>query len=272
MIQAVPMKRKYTDEEISQFAAQALRDGYYLLRNHFPKAKIINWREATLPLLEKQIEIEGQETSRGSSRYYVTYPFSGPFADPTFYEDPDILALVEILAGKNFVMCQLASDTPVLGSDFQEIHRDCPPLFPELKSETPMFQLALNFPLVDVTPQNGPLEIARGTHMMSREEGLRKIEAGETFIEPIPMQTGDVLLRDVRTLHRGTPNKTNEPRPMVVIGYSRSWMHRPEVSVRITRAEFAKLTPTAKHMLRFNPMVDDLETNSVPESYTSFQY
>jgi hypothetical protein len=266
------MKRKYTNEEISAFAETALRDGFCVLRNHFPKEKILTWREATAPLLEKQIEIEGEITSRGSSRYYVTYPFTGPFADPTFYEDPDILALVEILAGKNFVMCQLASDTPLKGSDYQDIHRDCPPLFPELNAETPMFQLALNFPLVDVTPHNGPLEIVRGTHMLSREEGLKKLAAEETFIEPVPMQLGDVLLRDVRTLHRGTPNRTDEPRTMVVIGYSRSWLHRPEVSIRIPEAEFAKLTPEAKHMLRFNPIVKDLETSVVPESYTSFQY
>lgn len=266
------MKRKYTDEVISELAAEALRDGFCILRNHFPKEKILAWREATLPLLEKQIAIEGKETSRGSSRYYVTYPFKGPFADPEIYEDPDILALVEILAGKNFVMCQLASDTPVLGSEFQEIHRDCPPLFPELMAETPMFQLALNFPLVDVTPQNGPLEIARGTHMITKEEGFAKLKSGETFIEPVPMQMGDVILRDVRTLHRGTPNKTNEPRTMVVIGYSRSWMNRPEVSVRIPKKEYAKLSQTAKHMLRFNQIVDEIEDKVAPESYTSFQY
>jgi ectoine hydroxylase-related dioxygenase (phytanoyl-CoA dioxygenase family) len=135
-----------------------------------------------------------------------------------------------------------------------------------------MFQLALNFPLVDVTPQNGPLEIARGTHMMSREAGLQKIASGETFIEPLPMQMGDILLRDVRTLHRGTPNKTAGPRTMVVIGYSRSWMHRPEVSVRIPRAEFSKLSPVARNMLRFNPVVDEIDSAAAPESYTSFQY
>lgn len=31
------------------------------------------------------------------------------------------------------------------------------------------------------------------------------------------------MIRDVRALHQGTPNNTAAPRPMVVIGYSRSW-------------------------------------------------
>ncbi len=38
------------------------------------------------------------------------------------------------------------------------------------------------------------------------------------------MRPGDVMIRDVRALHRGTPNHTNEPRPMVVIGYSLRWL------------------------------------------------
>lgn len=266
------MKRRYSDEQINSFVEEALRDGFCVLRDHFPKDKVLDWQKACLPLLDKQIELEGEKTSRGSSRYYVTFPFSMPFSDPAFYEDPDILAIVERLAGKNFVMCQLASDTPILGSEFQEIHRDCPPLFPENSFETPMFQLAVNFPLVDVTPQNGPLEIVRGTHMMTREEGLRRIETKETFIEPIPMKIGDVLIRDVRTLHRGSPNRTNAPRPMVVIGYSRSWLNRPEVYINIPKNEFEKLSIQAKNMLRNNPVVEELVNETRAESYTTFQY
>lgn len=169
-------------------------------------------------------------------------------------------------------MCQLASDTPALGSDYQSIHRDCPPLFPESGSETPMYQLALNFPLVDVTPENGPLEIIRGTHMMTRDEGVNLLDSGKANIEAISLQMGDVMIRDVRTLHRGTPNKTSMPRPMVVIGYSRSWLNRPEVSINIPRSEYEKLTDFAKNMLRNNPVVDELDRAPRAESYTNFLY
>lgn len=266
------MKRRYSDSDVKKFADDALRDGFCVLRDHFSKNKIAQWRESCLPLLYRQIELEGGKTSRGSNRYYVTFPFQMPFADPEFFEDPDILAIVEILAGKNFVMCQLASDTPMLGSEFQDIHRDCPPLFPETGSETPMYQLALNFPLVDVTAENGPLEIIRGTHMMSRDEGMKLVDRGEKEIETVFMKAGDLMIRDVRTLHRGTPNKTIEPRPMVVIGYSRSWLHRPEVDIKIPRNEFAKLSDRAKNMLRYNPIVDEIDLGPKPESYTVFQY
>ncbi len=266
------MNRRYTDAEIKSLTAEALRDGFCVLRNHFPREKVVQWREACLPLLYRQIELEGQKTSRGAQRFYVTFPFTQPFSDPGFYEDPDIIAIVQELAGKDFVMCQLASDTPMLGSDYQEIHRDCPPLFPESGIETPMYQLALNFPLVDVTEENGPLEIIRGTHLLGRAEGRKLIESGAAKIEAVCLKMGDVMIRDVRTLHRGTPNKTPEPRPMVVIGYSRSWLLRPEVSINIPRDEYEHLSDFAKHMLRHNPITDELDRSAKPESYTVFQY
>lgn len=266
------MQRRYNDKEISRFVADALRDGFCVLPAHFPKAKMVQWREACLPLLAKQMELEGANTSRGAQRYYVTFPFAMPFADPAIYEDPDLIAIVEQLAGKDFVMCQLASDTPMLGSDYQGIHRDCPPLFPENEQETPMYQLALNFPLVDVTAENGPLEIIRGTHLMSREQGMQLLESGKSSIEAVSLKLGDVMIRDVRTLHRGTPNKTTESRPMVVIGYSRSWLNRPEVSITIPTEQFEHLSDFAKNMLRNNPVTDVIDKAPKPESYTTFQY
>jgi hypothetical protein len=110
------------------------------------------------------MELEKDSPNRGAQRFYVTLPFSPPYA---------VLAIVEGLAGKDYVMCQLATDTPLKGSDYQELHRDAPPLFPEWEIETPCFQLAVNFPLVDVTPEIGPFEVARGTHMVTKAEALR---------------------------------------------------------------------------------------------------
>ena len=52
---------------------------------------------------------------------------------------------------------------------YQDIHRDTPPLFAELSHEVPMYQLAVNFPLCycTVEPWNGPVEIAKWTHIHS---------------------------------------------------------------------------------------------------------
>lgn len=263
---------RYTKSEIEQFTHEAVTDGFCILPGHFPREKMQKWYEAFLPLLEAHIEREGELQNRGAQRYYVTLPFDEPFADETTFVDADILAIVENLVGQDFTMVQLATDTPLLGSEYQDIHRDAPPLFPEWGRETPSFQLAVNFPLVDVTEENGPFETTRGTHLLSKEEGLRQIESGERKIESLLMRAGDVMVRDVRGLHRGTPNKTDEPRPMCVIGYSRRWLFRPEVSIKIPRDVWQRLSPQARQMLRFNPIVESLEDLAETEVYQSFAY
>ena len=263
---------RYNEAEIEGLAQAALRDGFCVLREHFPRELLTRWSEAFAPLLKAHIEREGHVKNRGSERYYVTLPFAAPFAEPRVYEDPDVLGVVAHLVGEDMVMCQLATDTPLLGSDYQDIHRDTPPLFPETGQETPPYQLAVNFPLVDVTAENGPFEVARGTHLLPKHEGLRRIERGEIALEPITLKLGDVMIRDVRGLHRGTPNRTEVPRPMVVIGYSRRWLFRPEVSIRVPRAALAGLPERARHLLRFNPVVESLDDAPAGEVYQAFAY
>jgi len=266
------MPGRYSEREIQAFIDEARRDGFTVMRGHFSKELLRGWTEAFQPLLETHIEREGHRKNRGSQRYYVTLPFAAPFAEPRFYEDEDLLAVVEGLVGDDPVMCQLATDTPLLGSEYQDIHRDAPPLFPELPKETPAFQLAVNFSLVPVTPENGPLEVARGTHLLTKAEGLRRLEAGEVALEQVLLDVGDVIVRDVRGLHRGTPNQTNEPRPMAVIGYSRRWLFRPEVSIKVPRAALDTLSPRARQLLRFNPIVDSLDAGEAEEVYQAFAY
>ncbi len=264
--------QRYSPQQIETFIQDAKRDGFVVLRNHFSREKLQKWAEDFQPLLHEQIEKEKDSPNRGAQRFYVTLPFAQPYADPQIYEDEDVLAIVEGLAGKDYVMCQLATDTPLLGSDYQDLHRDAPPLFPEWEIETPSFQLAVNFPLVDVTPELGPFEVARGTHMVSKAEALRMLDQGEVKLEAICLALGDVMIRDVRGLHRGTPNRTDQPRPMVVIGYSRKWLNRPEVSIRIPREEFGKLSERARKMLRFNPIVESVEVKPKEEVYQAFAY
>lgn len=263
---------RYKKSEIESYADEVKRDGFCVLREHFPADKLLKWSEKFAPILREYIANQGQTENRGANRFYVTLPFENTFADEAIIADADVLAIVEHLVGADFVMCQMATDTPLFGSEYQEIHRDAPPLFPENDAETPAFQLAVNFPLIDVTAENGPFEVSRRTHLMTKQKGLKSIESGVNPIELICLNLGDVMIRDVRGLHRGTPNRTNEPRPMCVIGYSRKWLFRPEVSIDIPRRTWENLSPESKRMLRYNRIVETLEDAEKEEIYQSFAY
>ncbi len=249
------------------------RDGFVVLCRHFDPTRIAAWAAAFQPLLVAALADPLLAGARGPQRFYVTLPFDGVFADPHFFDDDDVLAIVERVAGANPVLTQLATDTPLRGSDYQATHRDTPSLFAEEPAlEPPSYQLAVNFPLCPVTLDNGPLETTRGTHRMSREAAFAALEAGLVNLEPVIMDVGDVMIRDVRLLHRGTPNNSDSPRPMVVIGYSRHWYLRPEVRIDVPRGVLSGLSPRAQQLLRFSPILDQAAGTSAGESYQAFSY
>lgn len=264
---------RYTPAQHDAFARDFNRDSLVILRNHIPREKLARWAAAFVPLLAAQVAREKGNSSRGAHRYYVTLPFSGLFADPGIYEDSDLLAIIERVAGPEAVLCQLASDTPLKGSDYQAWHADTPPLFTESKNnDTPSFQLAVNFALCDVNDDNGSLASTLGTHRMNKDQALAGLASGAVAEHRFPMAMGDVMIRDVRALHRGTPNTTDAPRPMVVLGYSRRWYFRPEVQIRVPQSSWDALSATGRSLLRYNPVVPDGEAATAEEKYRSFAY
>lgn len=253
-----------------RFADQVRAEGIAILPAHFSAERIAGWAAAFAPLLAGHLAANPDQ-NRGAHRHYLTLPFSGVFADPAVFADPDLVAIVNLLVGPHPVMCQLATDTPLRGSDYQPLHRDAGSLFPETALATPPFQLAVNFPLCDVTLENGPFETTRGTQHLERERVLAQIASGELALEPVLMKMGDVMIRDVRAIHRGTPNRSDTARPMVVIGYSRPWLARPEVHIDVPRALLETLAPAARDLLRLNP-VSEAAPPPAAEHYRTFMY
>jgi ectoine hydroxylase-related dioxygenase (phytanoyl-CoA dioxygenase family) len=196
---------RLTPEQAKAHADEVRATSCTVLKGLIPVETIDAWNAAFQPLLLRSIATETDSPNRGVARYYVTLPFHGLWADPEIIDNDAIMAVVEELVGKDGVMCQLASDTPLKGSEHQVLHRDTQLLFPETGVETPPYQLAVNFPLVDVTVENGAMDWAPGTHVMSKADGMAAIESGAIPLQSLEMKRGDVLIRDVRHIHRGTP-------------------------------------------------------------------
>ncbi|UJR07953.1 hypothetical protein I4U23_012232 [Adineta vaga] len=266
-------KRALDRAWILERADEVRRTGATIIENVLPVDKIDELNRVFLLLLKETERIEGGVGNRGPHRYYITPPFRSPWTDASIIDNDIILAVVSELVGADGVFCQLATDTPCQGSEYQALHRDTQSLFPEWDQETPPFQLAVNFPLVDCHPENGPLEMAPSTHLLPKEEAVRRIESGEIPLQQVLMKRGDILIRDVRHIHRGTPNRTDEPRPMVVLGYSRRWLFRPEVQIRVAREILEQVPTRTRQWLRFNPVFYSLEEAEKDEElYRSFAY
>ena len=73
----------------------------------------------------------------GPTRHFVPLPFKAPFAAPILYENDIILAIVERILGADMAIGTYATDTPLEGSVYQDVHSDISPLFPDLDFTPP---------------------------------------------------------------------------------------------------------------------------------------
>lgn len=259
----------FTDRDLDQFAEELNRDGICVIRGLFEPSLIKEWAVAFDALFQKRQQQPGGVAPRGKARGYVTLPWVSPFANSAVFANPTILGVLDRVFYQEYKLVQLAVDIPMEGSQYQEIHRDFRPLFTE-QIVTPLYALAVNFPLVEVTADNGPFEMARGTHRLSREEGLVKIQAGEIPMESFYMQPGDVMIRSPLALHRGTPNLTPQPRPMIVMGYVMHWLHTQKVDLTLPQDYYNRLSPELQQLLRCQ-VVEQLP-EQMSETYINFQY
>lgn len=261
--------KQFTASELDQLAEDLKRDGICILRGCYERAWVEKWADAFTRLFEQRQRVPGGLAPREQARYYLTFPWVPPFADSHAFANVNILGVLNRVFAQEYVMVQLGADIPVQGSDYQEIHRDFRPLFTD-QFVTPLYALAVNFPLVEVTEDNGPFQMARGTHRLPREEGLAKVRRGEIPMESFLMGPGDVAIRTPLALHRGSPNRTPRPRPMVVMGYVMHWLHTPKVELTLARDYYDSLPESQRKLLRCQ-VADQLSADK-KETYVEFKY
>ena len=240
-----------TANEFEQSAQEVREEGCTLLKGVLPKEIVRACHDAFLPILDATIRNHSDKPNRGPARHFITLPVRPPFADPVIHENDTVLKVVEQLLGDDPTIGSYATDTPLNGSVHQNIHADLPNLFPESKLILPMHVATVNFSFVNVTSDMGPFEIARKTHLLPKDEALQKIESGEITLEPLLLNVGDVLVRHPYCLHRGTPNRTDTPRPVAVITYVRPWYRF--IYNRIPKSEFERMSDRGKQLWRFIP-------------------
>jgi Phytanoyl-CoA dioxygenase (PhyH) len=238
----------------SERIAELQRNGFCVLRAHLPTALIDACREALWPILLAYLESHSEEANRGPHRHFLPMPFEPPCFTPEFFFDAGVLSMVRGVMDDRVVADQWGCDVALRGSQNQEAHVDYQrPLFAEAPDLLlPSYVLVVNFGLIGISPAHGPIEIAPGTHRMRRAEAARAVESGEIGMQPVPLEIGDVLIRHPWGLHRGTPNTTGTPRPLVTVRYVRRWYGDHSRGVNsIPRGVWQALTPEQQGVMRF---------------------
>lgn len=175
-------------------------------------------------LYEEALRRPGGAVGRGPKRHYVEiHPedISG-FLDLVTH--PWVVTVCEAVLGPEYRIVEIGFDVPNPGATVQPWHRDFPAPEETLIGRR-LNSLAFNLTTIDVTEEMGPFEIAPGTQWDDPDE----FEHGmfppkslypryEARAEQKLPNMGDISVRSALTIHRGTPNRSDHSRPVLVLG------------------------------------------------------
>ena len=195
--------------------------GFILFRDFLPRDFIETMAEQLRPLLAGEIARVARgddDMARGPQRLsfdireYVEL-LKGPLDDALYRRNPVIEELVSaVMSEWRYGVAKV--ECPLKGSEMMVWHPDMPE-DPAWDSERPRSgrRLTFNVPLVDITPEMGPMQLIPGSHRMVHREYSDLLNALPTIhSQTIILNRGDAMLRDGNILHRGTPNLTEQPR------------------------------------------------------------
>lgn len=203
-------------------------DGIIALRGAFEPAWVDRMREDIERLFAEARARPRGALPRGPERYYVEVHPERLRGFVDIVSHPWFVAVCRAVLGPDYKVVEIGFDVPGPGAQDQPWHRDFP-MPEETRVGRRLNSLAFNLTAVDTTPEMGPLQIAPGTQWdeftgegASREAGMfpprslfPRYEQRAQFRMP---QRGDISARSALTIHRGTANRSDRARPVLVVG------------------------------------------------------
>lgn len=199
-------------------------DGIIALPGAFTTAFADRLREDIEALFEEASAIPGGALPRGPCRFYVEVQPERIAGFVEIATHPWFVEVCRSVLGPDYRIVEIGFDIPFPGATDQPWHRDFASP-PETTAGRRLNSLAFNLTAVDTVPEMGPFEIAPGTQWDMFEGCPRGMfpprelwSRYEARAEPKLPLRGDISARSALTIHRGTPNHSQEARPVLVVG------------------------------------------------------
>jgi hypothetical protein len=234
--------------DVSAIMGGLYGDGIIGLKRAFSREFADALYEDMMRLFEEARQIEGGVLPRGPQRWYVE---TQPERIRGFVEiatHPWFVAVCEAVLTKDYKIVEVGFDIPFPGAADQPWHRDFKAPDATTKGRR-LNSLAFNLSAVDTRIEHGPFEIALGTQWDeipgARDDMFPERSLWNRYIaravQKMP-QRGDISARSALTIHRGTANRSDEPRPVLVVAADApDGINADHHDLQVTRAYFDSL-------------------------------
>jgi len=262
---ASPQRQQAAQFDIARVMSGLYGDGIIGCTGAFSQEWVQALREDIERHFAQAVQRHGGTVGRGPQRYYSEIHPEDIRGFVDLVTHPWVTTVCGAILGPDYRIVEIGYDVPLPGAAFQPWHRDFPAPEATLVGRR-LNSLAFNLSAVDVTETMGPLEIAPGTQWDDPSEfadGMFPPESlfgryEERVQRKIP-QMGDISARSALTIHRGTPNRSNQARPVLVLGVDAPDARNAERhDLQLTR-HFAETLPAEVRRHLAGRIVDQLE-------------
>ena len=240
-------------------------DGIIALKCAFAPEWADRMREDIELLFEEAQAVPGGSLPRGPHRFYAEVHPERVRGFVDIATHPWFVAVCAAVLGPDYKIVEVGFDIPFPGAEDQPWHRDFPSP-PATLTGRRLSSLAFNLPAVDCTLEMGALEIALGTQWDdisgAKDDIFPPPELWDRYrsrmVQKLP-QRGDISARSALTIHRGTANRSDTARPVLVVGVDApDATNASHHDLQVTRAYLDSLPPRARDHLTYR-VTDELE-------------
>jgi ectoine hydroxylase-related dioxygenase (phytanoyl-CoA dioxygenase family) len=209
----------FGSEAIEQASQRFRIDGALIIEDILDAAIIVEARRAFGERYSHYLDGSEHEDALkvGDRRLLITIKLDPPFDDPRLFANPYLLPVLNAALDDGFVLSAFGIVCSLSSAPAQHRHADGGILFPRsgIDKLLPAAAITVGIPLLEMNEVHGTTTLWLGSHRHTNHPG-------DEGIEPV-VREGSCMLWDFRLKHRGTPNRSVLPRPLLYMTYCRPW-------------------------------------------------
>jgi hypothetical protein len=257
-------------DDVTRAAELFHRDGFVAVRDAIPRDHLERLRAAAAEVIATLVEADPQgAVGGGAGGLPHRYSFGGTSASRHMFHRAEWCELIdlptttpiltEIFGSANYIVYGAGGDIALPGAiEYQGLHSDNvwtelhDPVGGVTMRDLPVPVVHINFPLVDLNSENGPIRQIPGSHRSLAPIPRLADEPEWMRLSTIcPLPAGSAIFRDARCWHGGTPNLSRDVRAMPNVEYFAPWF-RSEALIRSMPYEsWRALSPHAQRISRY---------------------
>ena len=257
-------------DEVDRAVALFHRDGFVAVADALDDRQLAALRHAADEVIGALVEADPEgAVGGGAGGLPHRYSFGGTSAARHMFHRSEWCQLIDlptttpiltaIFGSPDYIVYGAGGDLALPGAiEYQGLHSDN--VWTELHDpvgglsmrDLPTPVVHINFPLVDLTPENGPIRQIPGSQRSRAPIPSLADEPEWMRLSTVcPLPAGSAIIRDARCWHGGTPNLSNQVRAMPNVEFMAPWFRSEALIRSMPFDQWEKLSPHAQRLSRY---------------------